>query len=105
MKVTHLEYSCPLRLPRTLVLLVRLGFQISIQAARKHHPEDLGGERKTSQQQVRGDVGAPHPRAHLHAGDAHTHGSDDLQVVQGELLQFADAAALEGEQSCFCCIS
>lgn len=43
--------------------------------------------------------------AHLHAGDPHAHGSDDLQVVQDELLQFADAAALEEKQSIFCCIS
>lgn len=43
--------------------------------------------------------------AHLYTGDPDAHRSDDLQVVQDEFLQFADAAALEGKHSVVCCIS
>lgn len=43
--------------------------------------------------------------AHLDAGDPDAHRSDDLQMVQDELLQFADAASLEEQQSIVCCLS
>lgn len=42
--------------------------------------------------------------AHLYAGDPDAHRSDDLQMVEDEFLQFADAASLEEKQSVLCCI-
>lgn len=32
--------------------------------------------------------------AHLYAGNPNTHRSNDLQMVQDEILQFSDAASL-----------